>query len=146
MRHLNMLIVMTAMVFVAAGSARGNTSLGPLLLDRAAVPASGLSSLPAMQADKNLSKTVLPTAQEYKIAKLLIAATVGDGKEGDIKNPRSRSTHCPPDKDDRRNFTYRDDDHKGGDNQDRDRDKDRDKDKDKDQHDNCGKGNDSKLP
>ena len=36
MRRLNMLIVMTAMVFVAAGSSRGSTSPGQLRLDRAA--------------------------------------------------------------------------------------------------------------
>jgi hypothetical protein len=136
MRRLNMLILMTAMVFVAAGSARGNTSLGPLLLDRAAVPASGQSSLPMMKGGESLSKTILPAAQKSTVAKLFVAATAEDGE----KNPPSRSTHCPPDKDDHHDFNYRDDDKKGGDNQDKD------KDKDKDRHENCGKGDDGKNP
>jgi hypothetical protein len=40
MRDICMLIVMTAMVFVAAGSARGITSPGPLMLGSSAVEAS----------------------------------------------------------------------------------------------------------
>ena len=39
MRYMCMLIVMTATVFVAAGSARGITSPGPLMLDSTAVAA-----------------------------------------------------------------------------------------------------------
>jgi hypothetical protein len=140
MRRVNMLTVVAAIVFVAAGSARGSTSPGPLLLDRAAVTASGQLSLPMMKDGKSLTKTVLPAAKEYIVAKLLVAATVEDGKEEGEKHPRSRSAHCPPDKDDHHDFNYRDDDHKGGDNQDKE------KDKDKDHHENCGKGDDDKNP
>jgi hypothetical protein len=137
MRHVNILIVMTAIVFVAAGSARGSTSSGPLLLDSAAVTSSGLSSLPVMKGNESLSNANLPAAQESTVAQLFVAATAEDGEKN--PNPPPRSTHCPPDKDD----------HKGGDNQAKDsKDKDnKDKDnKDKDQHDNCGKGDDGKNP
>ncbi len=40
MRYVCMLIVMTALVFVAVGSARGITSPGPLMLARTGVDAS----------------------------------------------------------------------------------------------------------
>lgn len=143
MRRVNMFTVMAAIVFVAAGSARGSTAPGSLLLDRDAVTASGHLSLPMMKDGKSLSKTVLPTAQESTVAKLLVAATVEDGKEEGEKHPRSRSTHCPPDKDNQHNINYRGNDQKDGDNQGNDN---KDKDKDKDHHDNCGKGDDDKNP
>jgi hypothetical protein len=139
MRHISMLIVMTAMVFVAAGSARGITSPWPLLLDSAAVAASVLSSSPAAKGDESVNKTILPAAQKSTAAQLFVVTTAEDGKEVDEKNPPPRSTHCPPDKDDHQDRVQ-----KGGDNQDKDN-KDKDN-KDKDHHDNCGKGNDGKNP
>jgi hypothetical protein len=142
MRYMCMLIVGTAMVFVAAGSARGISNPGPLMLGSRAVAASALSSLPAVKADESLSKTVIPAAPNFTVGQLFVVASAEDGKGDDEKNPRSRSAHCPPDKDDHHDINYRDDDHKGGDNQD----KDKDKDKDKDHHDNCGKGDDGKNP
>jgi hypothetical protein len=133
MRRLNMLIVMTAMICVAAGSAKGITSPGQLRLDRAAVVASGPSSSPAVNGDESVIKTIFPAAPNSTIGQLFVAATAADGD----KNPPSRSTHCPPDKDD----------HKSGDNQDKDnKDKDNKDKNDKDQHENCGKGDDGKNP
>jgi hypothetical protein len=122
MRYLRMLIVMTAIVFVAAGSARGITSPGRLLLGSSAV-----------------------TAPNSTVGQLFVAASAEDGKGGDEKNPPSRSIHCPPDKDNHHDINYRDDDHKGGDNQDKDN-KDNKDNKDKDHQDNCGKGDDGKNP
>jgi hypothetical protein len=136
MRRLNLLIVMTAMVFVAAGSAKGNSTLGPVRLDRAAVTASGQFSFPTMESGRSLSGTILPASQESTVAQLFVAATAEDGD----KNPPPRSKHCPPDKDDHHNSIQ-----KSGDNQNQDN-QDKDKDKDKDHHDKCGKGDDDKNP
>ena len=135
MRRLNMLIVMTAMVFVAASSAKGNASLGPMRLYRVVVTASEPSSLSMIKSGKSLSGMILPAAAESTGGPLFVAATAEDGD----KNPPPRSTHCPPDKDD-----HKDSGQKGGDNQNKDN---QDKsNKDKDQHDNCGKGDDGKNP
>ena len=143
MRRLNMLIVMTVMIGVAAGSAKGNTSPGPLRLDSAAVVALGPSSSPAVNGDESVIKTIFPVASNSTIGQLFFAATA----EGDGKNPPSRSTHCPPDKDDHHDINYRDIEQNGGDNQSNDnKDRDKDKDKDKDHHENCGKGDDGKNP
>ncbi len=140
MQYMRMLIVMTAMVFVAADSTRGIASPEPPMLNRTAMAASRLSSLPVVKGDESLSKTILLAVQKSTIAQLFVAATAEDGG----KNPPPRSTHCPPDKDDHHDSDYRDNDHKGGDNQDKDnQDKDN---KDKDHHDNCGKGDDGKNP
>jgi hypothetical protein len=130
MRRLNMLIVMTAMVFVAAGSARGITSPGPLMLGSRAVAASALSSLPAVKADESLSQTILPAAPNFTVGQLFVVASAEDGEKE--KNPPPRSKACPPDKD--KDKDKKDIDKKGGDS------------KDKDQNDDCGKGTDSKLP
>ncbi len=128
MRYVSMLIVMTAMVFVAAGSARGVTSPGTLLWESPAVTESGLSSLPVMKADERLSKAILPSAWNSAVGQLFVAASAQDGKADDKKEkdpppppPRPRSKRCPPDpKDDHRDNDHRDD--------------------------RCGKGDDSKLP
>ena len=135
MRRLNMLIVMTAMVFVAAGSARGITSPGPLMLGSRAVAASALSSLPAVKGDESLGKTIFPVAQKSIVAQLLTAASAEDGKADNEKEkkPRPRSKRCPPDKDDK------DKGSKGGDDKDKNN-------KDNDHHDDCGKGDDGKNP
>jgi transposase len=58
MRYLRMLIVMTAMVFVVAGSTRGSTSPRPLMLGSRAVAASALSSLPASALAKASNYTL----------------------------------------------------------------------------------------
>ena len=113
MRYLYMLIVMTAMVFVAAGSAKGITSPGPPRLDSTAVVASGPSSSPAVNGDESVIKTIFPAAPNSTIGQLFVAATAADGD----KNPPSRSTHCPPDKDDHHDINYRDIEQNGGDNQ-----------------------------
>lgn len=133
MRYLRMLIVMTAMVFVAAGSARGITSPGPLMLGSRAVAASALSSLPAVKADESLSQTILPAAPNFTVGQLFVVASAEDGNGDGEKNPPPRSKACPPDKD----KDKKDIDSKGGDSKDKDS-------KDKDQNDNCGKGDDSK--
>jgi hypothetical protein len=124
MRHMRMLIVLTAMAFVAAGSARGVTSPGPLLLDRTAVTASGLSPLPVMKGDESLSKTIVPAAWNSTVAPLFVAASAqatkapGKADDGKEKKPPPRSKRCPPDpKDDPSKKDHRDD--------------------------KCGKGNDS---
>jgi hypothetical protein len=138
MRRLNLLVVVTAMVLVTAGSAKGNASLGPIRLDRAAVTASQQSSLPMMKSGESLSGMILSAADESTVGQLVVAATAEDGD----KNPPPRSTHCPPDKDD-----HHDSGQKGGDNQNTDnQDKGKEKDKDKDHHDDCGKGDDGKNP
>ena len=137
MQYMRMLIVMTATIIVAAGSSRGSTSPGPLLPDNAAGSASVWSSSPLITGERSLSKTIIPAAQESTVAQLFVASTA-EGGDDDEKKPRSRSVHCPPDKDDHHDFSYRDDDHKG--------DNDKDKDKDKDHHDRCGKGDDDKNP
>ncbi len=137
MRCLNMLIVMTAMVLVAVCSAKGNTGLGPVRLDRAAVTASGQSSLPIMKSGKSLSGTIPLAPQESTFVQLFVAAT---GEDGD-KNPPPRSKHCPPDKDDHHNSVQQ-----GGGNQNQDNQANDNKDKDKDHHDDCGKGDDDKNP
>jgi hypothetical protein len=141
MRRLNMLIVMTAMVLVAAGTAKGNTSPGPMHSDRAVGTSSEQSSLPMIKSGKSLSGIVLPAAHESTVGQLFVAATAEDGD----KNPPPRSIHCPPDKEDHHDINYRDNEQNGGDNQANDN-KDKDKDKDKDHHDNCGKGDDGKNP
>ena len=140
MRYMCMLIVMTAMVFVAAGSARGITSPGPLRLDNAAAVATGLASLPVTKGDESLSKTILPAAPNFTVGQLFVAASAEDGKGDDEKNPPPRSTHCPPDKGDQHNLDYHANDQNGG------KDKDHHDNKDKDHHDNCGKGDDGKNP
>src|SRR5580704_17589940 len=114
MRCMCMLIAVTAMVFVAAGSARGITSPGPLRLDNAAAVATGLASLPVTKGDESLSKMILPAVRNSTIGELFVAASADDEK----KSP-PRSAHCPPDKDDNdhHNIGYFDDDKKGGDNQ-----------------------------
>jgi hypothetical protein len=143
MRYMCMLIVVTTMVFVVTGSARGITSPGPLRLDNAAAVAKGLASLPVTKGDESLSKMILPGARNSTIGELFVAASAADGKGkgGDDKgkNPPPRSTSCPPDKGDQHNLDYRANDQNGGDNQGNDN-------KDKDQHDNCGKGDDGKNP
>jgi len=144
MRYISMLFVMTAMVFVAAGSATGITSPMPSVLDSAAVAAPGLSSLPAADGDESLSKTILPAVQKFTVGQLFVAAPPEDGKEDGKKNPPPRSTHCPPDKDDHHDSDYRDNNHEGEDNQNKS--KDNKDNKDKDDHDNCGKGDDGKNP
>jgi hypothetical protein len=129
MQHMRMLIVMTAMVFVAAGSARGSTSPGPPLLDSAAVMASRQSSLPMIKGEENLSRMIFPAARYSTVGQLFVEASAQGGKADDktVKKPPPppppppRSTHCPPDKDDQ----------KGGDNQDKDK---------------CGKDDDGKNP
>jgi|SRR5579862_6465145 len=137
MRRLNLLIVMTAMVLVAAGSAKGNTSPGQIRLDRAAVPASAQASLLIMKSEKSLSGAILPAPQESTIAQLFVVATAEDGD----KNPPPRSKHCPPDKDDHHNNVQQ-----SGSNQNQDNQANGNKDKDKDHHDDCGKGDDGKNP
>ena len=104
MRCRCMLIAMTGMAFVAAGSARGVTSPGPLLLDRTAVTASGLSSLPVMKGDESLSKTIVPAAWNSTVAQPFVAASAqakapGKEKEDDGKEKKRppRSKKCPPD-------------------------------------------------
>jgi len=139
MRRLNLLIVMTAIVLVAAGSAKGNTSLGQIRLDRAAVTASGQAYLPIMKSGRDLSGAILPTPQESTVAQLFLAATAEDGD----KNPPPRSKHCPPDKDDHHNNVQQGGSNQSQDNQANDN---KDKNKDKDHHDDCGKGNDDKNP
>ena len=139
MQYMRMLIVVTAMVFVAAGSARGSTSPRPLLLDKTAAAASGPPSLPAAKGDESLSKKILTVAPNFTVGQLFVAASAEDGKGDDEKNPPPRSKHCPPDKDDHHNSVQ-----KSGDNQNNDKNKD--KDKDKDHHDDCGKGDDGKNP
>ena len=133
MKYILVLTLMTAVVFVAEGSARGSTSPGTLLLDSTAVTVSGQTSLPIMKGGKSLSETILPAAQEFTVAQLFVAATAAD----DEKNPPPRSTHCPPDKD-----NHHDTDQKTSDNQN----KDNKENKDKAQHDDCGKGDDGKNP
>jgi hypothetical protein len=144
MRRVNMLIVMTTLVLVAAGSVRASTSPRQLRLDIAAVMSSSSPALPAVSGDDNVSKRIFPAARNSTIGQLFVMSIAEDGKDDDDKdkNPKSRSAHCPPDKDDHHDFSYRDDDHKGGD----DHDKDKDKDKDKDHHEKCGKGDDDKNP
>jgi hypothetical protein len=134
MRRLSLLVVMTAMVFAAAGSAKGNTSLGQIRLDRASVMVSGQSSLPITKSGKSLIGTILPAPQDFTIAQLFGAATAEDGNGDNEKKPRPRSAHCPPDKDD-----HHDKIQKSGDEKDKDKDKDK-------NHDNCGKGDDDKNP
>ena len=147
MRRLNMLIVMTAMVFVAAGSARGITSPGPLTLGSRAVAASALSSLPAVKADESLSQTILPAAPNFTVGQLFVVASAEDGNGDGEKNPPPRSTRCPKDPDDRKDLFNRKDlfslnrfdgeDQKGNDQKDKDQ---------KDKDNNCGEGDDSRLP
>jgi hypothetical protein len=140
MRRLNMLIVMTALVIVAAGTAKGNTSPGPMRFDKAVVTASEQSSLPIMKSGKSLSGMFFPAAQESTGGQLFVAATTEDGD----KNPPPRSTHCPPDKDDHHISIQKSGDGQNQDNQDKDgKDKDG---KDKDRRDHCGKGDDDKNP
>lgn len=135
MRHVCMLFVIAAMVFVAAGLSRGSTNPGPLLLDSAAGSASRQSSLSMMEGGKSPSTAILPAAREFQVAQLFVAATAADGE----KNPPPRSAHCPPDKDDHHDSDQKRSDNQNKDNQDKDS-------KDKDHHDNCGKGDDSKNP
>jgi len=139
MWNMRMLVVMTAVVLVAAGSAKGTTSPGPLRLDNTDVTRSGPSSSPVMKGDESLSMTFLLPAPSFEVDQLF-APTIAEGANGDgEKNPPPRSTHCPPDKDD-----HQDNGQKGADNQNKDnQDKDN---KDKDHHDNCGKGDDGKNP
>ena len=139
MRRLNMFIVMTAMVSVAAGTAKGNTSPGPMWLDRVVGTVSEQSSLPMIRSGKSLSGIVLPVAQESTVGQLFVAATAEDGD----KYPPPRSAHCPPDKDNHHDINYRDSEQNGGNNQGNDN---KDKDKDKDHHEKCGKGDDDKNP
>jgi hypothetical protein len=141
MLRLKMLIVMTAMVLVAAGSAKGNTSWRPLRLDSAAATASGQSSFTLMRGGKNLSRTIL-LPPESTAAQLLVTVTAEDGKDDGDKNPPSRSTHCPPDKGDNHNLNYRDDNQTTAPKQDNGNTDT----KDKDHHDDCGKGDDGKNP
>ena len=137
MRRLNLLTVITAMVFVAVGSAKGKTSLGPTRFDRAVVTASEQSSFPMLKSGRSLSGMILPGAREYTVAQLFVAATTEDGD----KNPPPRSKHCPPDKDDHHNSVQQ-----SGGNQNQDNQANDNKDKDKDHHDDCGKGDDDKNP
>jgi hypothetical protein len=135
MKYLCVLIVMTAMVFVAAGSTRGSTNPGPLMLGSRAVAAVAPSSLPAVKGDESLSKTIFPAALKSTVAQFSVAASAEDGKGDDEKekNPPPRSKRCPPDKDDK------DKGSKGGDDKDKNN-------KDNDHHDDCGKGDDGKNP
>ena len=89
MRRLNMLIVITAMAFVAAGSARGSTSPAQLQLDSPAVVASGLSFLPAVKDDESLSKAILSATPSSTVDPLFVVASAQNGKEDDKtdKNP-----------------------------------------------------------
>jgi hypothetical protein len=128
MRYVSFLVLVTAMVFVAAGSARGVTTPGPLLLDSAALAASGLSSMPVGKVDESSSKTNLQSAWNSAVGQLFSAASPQTGDRDDKKEkepppppPQPRSKHCPSDpKDDPRDNAHRDD--------------------------KCGKGDDSKLP
>ena len=140
MRDMRLLTVMTAMVFVAAGSARGSTSPGAQHLDSAVVAASGQGSVPMMSGEQSRNETILQAAKEFTGAQLFVAATSEDGKDDGGKYPPPRSVHCPPDQGDHHDFNNQDNGQKSGDNQDKD------KDKDKDHHDNCGKGDDGKNP
>jgi hypothetical protein len=135
MRNMRMLIVMTAMVFVAVGSTRGSTTPGHLLLDRAAVTASGQSSVPMMKGGKSLSKTILPAAPNATVGQFFLAASAEDSKADNEKGkkPPPRSKRCPPDKDDK------DKGSKGGDNKGKDN-------NNTGHHDDCGKGDDGKNP
>jgi len=123
-----MFIAMTAMVFVTANSARGNTSPGPLLLGGRAV-ASELSSLSAVKGDDSSSHGLIPAVQNSTFGRLFVSASPDDDKKGCEKGknslsmdgkpcppPPPRSKRCPPDS-------------KGDDRDSR-----------------CGKGDDSKLP
>src|SRR5580704_14050230 len=112
MRCMCMLIAVTAMVFVAAGSARGITSPGPLLLDNAAAVATGLASLPVTKGNESLSKTIFPAARNSTIGELFAAATAAANDD----SPPPRSASCPPNKDDQHNLDYRANDQNGGDN------------------------------
>jgi hypothetical protein len=141
---MRLLAVMTALVLVAAGSARGTTSPGPLRLDNAGVTRSGPSSSPVMMGDESLSKTILPPAPNFAVEQLFAPAIAEDADGDGEKNPPPRSTHCPPDKDDHQANGQKGGDNQNKDNQDNDN-KDKDN-KDKDQHDNCGKGDDGKNP
>jgi hypothetical protein len=136
MRHMRMLIVVTATVFVAAGSARGSTSPGSLLMDNAAVTSSGLSFSPVMRGAESLSKAIFPTGRSFTLGQRFLASSTQNGQADDKKEkdpppppPPPRSVHCPPDKDD-----HHDGNQQSGDNQ------------DKDHHDHCGKGDDGKNP
>jgi hypothetical protein len=129
MRSIGMFIAMTAMVFVTANSARGNTSPGPLLLGGRAV-ASELSSLSAVKGDDSSSHGLIPAVQNSTVGQLFVSASPDDDKKGCEKGkdslspsdhkpcppPPPRSKRCPPDS-------------KGDDRDSR-----------------CGKGDDSKLP
>ena len=81
MRYMGMLFVMTAMVVMAAGSTRGNTSPGPPTLGAWAV-ASELSSLPAVKSDDSSSQGIFATVQNSAVDRLLASAVPDHDKNG----------------------------------------------------------------
>lgn len=142
MWRVNTFTAITAAVLVAAASARAGTAPKPAAENSAGVTAP--ASLPMVKSVENPARAMFTATQESAVFERSVSATAEAGDDDD-KNPKSRSTHCPPDKDDHHDFSnralrYRDDDHKN------DGDHDKDKDKDKDKHDDCGKGDDSKNP
>lgn len=130
MRHMAMLFVMTAVVVMAAGSTRGNTSPGPPTLGSSA-GASELSSLPAVNDDSS-SQWIFTAVQDSTVGRLFASGSP-DGNNGCKKGgnslssdgkpcppdppppPPPRSRRCPPDRD-------------------------------QDPHRRCGKGDDDTLP
>lgn len=148
-----MLIVVTAMVFGAAGSTRGIASPGLLMLGSRAAAASALSSLPAVKGDESLNKTIFSAAPNSAVTSVFVTVSAqnssGDGNND--KNPPPpppRSKRCPKDPDNQKDqFSWKDPFNRmyllqGQGQNDPSQDQGQDQDKDKD----CGKGDDSNLP
>lgn len=133
MTRLSVFIGVVAMTLAASSSSMAGVREKHQVAGSAAV-ASGQSSsfAPSSEAGLRSAVFVAPSVADH----LFLTATTDD----DGHNPPPRSTHCPPDKDDHQNFSYRDDDNKNN------GDPNPDKDKDKDHHKDCGKGDDGKNP
>lgn len=144
MRYIGRLVVMTAMVVMAIGSARANImSPGPPTLGGSAA-ALELSSLSAVKSDDSLSQRIFAELQNSTVGRLFASASPDGDKNGcdtdgnylsfDGKPkpcpppppPPPRSKRCPP---------FGKDHDQDGDDRDNDH-----------HHDRCGKGDDGNNP
>ncbi len=139
MQSMRMLIVITVLIFVAEGPARGSTAPATPPSDGVAVTASAHASLTMMNGGTSLSPIIPLAALHSTFSRFLDATNAEDGN-GNGGNPPPRSVHCPPDKDD-----HHDHFQNNGTNQDKGQNQDKDN-KDNDHHDDCGKGDDGRNP
>jgi hypothetical protein len=100
MRYMAMLFVMTAMVVVAADSARGTTSPAPPTLSSSAA-ASELSSLSAVKGDDSLSQKIFAEVQNPTVGRLFASAIPDHDKNGCDQGGHhlsfeGRPKPCPP--------------------------------------------------